>query len=385
MNKKQLLPCELALHILGFLDAASLLQMTCVSRHWKLLSDDQRLWRQLFHANGWKSNQKAMENYLRSSCQISKPSHERFINWRRLYHNRTCIERRWREGKCKMRVFPPENHRGDMHMEGIYCIQYDNDKIVSGSRDHTIKIWDMRTGECRKTLYAHTRSVLCLQYDDEFLFSGSSDTTIIQWNIRTGQIVRTLRGHSESVLNLRFQKDQMVSCSKDKTVRIWNLKTGTVSRVLRGHRAAVNAVQFKGNRVVSASGDRAIKLWDMETGKCLKTFDSHTRGIAGSSDQTIKIWNAATGECLHTLIGHMALVRSLQVDANTDRIVSGSYDSSLKIWSLKQGCLVRSVSQAIEGRILNVQFDFARIVCCSNLGKIVIYDFSHGIDTQFLL
>ncbi len=36
-------------------------------------------------------------------------------------------------------------------------------------------------------------------------------------------------------------------------------------------------------------------------------------------------------------------------------------------------------------RILNLQFDFSKIVCCSNLGKIVMYDFTHGMDTQFLL
>lgn len=94
---------------------------------------------------------------------------------------------------------------------------------------------------------------------------------------------------------------------------------------------------------------------------CLRTFDSHSRGIAcvefdgkwivsGSSDQTIKVWNAETGECLHTLVGHTDLVRTLQLDAEADRIISGSYDGSLKIWSLSQGQLVRTLGQAIEGR-----------------------------------
>ncbi|KAI9322726.1 WD40-repeat-containing domain protein [Dichotomocladium elegans] len=319
----------------------------------------------------------------------------RFINWHRLYRNRFLIDRRWREGKCKMRVFPPEEAQCDMHLEAIYCIQFDDDKIVSGSRDRTIKIWDMQTGECRKTLMAHSASVLCLQYDDRYIFSGSSDATIIQWDIRTGSVIRVLYGHTESVLNLKFSGNRLVSCSKDRTVRIWDLETGKTLRTLRGHRAAVNAVQFDGNRIVSASGDRTIKLWDMETGQCIRTFDSHSRGIAcvefdnerivsGSSDQTIKIWDAATGRCLHTLAGHTDLVRTLQMNPISDRIISGSYDGSLRIWSLSQGKHLRSLSQAIDGRVLNLQYDYARIVCCSNLAKIVKYDFSHGIDTQFL-
>ncbi|KAL0084916.1 WD40-repeat-containing domain protein [Phycomyces blakesleeanus] len=286
---------------------------------------------------------------------------KRFINWRRLYRNRTLVDRRWRDGKYKMRVFPPSSSMADMHTEGIYCVQFDNDKIVSGSRDQTIKIWDIRTGECRTTLQAHNASVLCLQYDDNYILSGSSDATIIQWDIRTGEIIQVLAGHGESVLNLRFAKDRLVSCSKDRTIRVWDLETGTMLKQLIGHRAAVNALQFKDNRVVSASGDRTIKLWDMETGQCLRTFDSHSRGIAcvefdgnrivsGSSDQTIKIWDVATGECLHTLSGHTELVRTLQIDTASDRIVSGSYDGSLKVWGLNQGNLLLSLGQAIEGR-----------------------------------
>lgn len=188
----------------------------------------------------------------------------RFINWRRLYRNRSIIERRWREGKCKMKTFPPNNNAlMDMHLEGIYCIQFDDNKIISGSRDHTIKVWDMRTGECRRTLLGHSASVLCLQYDDRYIISGSSDATMIQWDVATGEIMRTFFGHDKSVLNLRFRGNRIVSCSRDCTLRIWDLESGTTIRILRGHRAAVNAVQFAHDRLVSASGDRTIKLWDM--------------------------------------------------------------------------------------------------------------------------
>lgn len=125
-------------------------------------------------------------------------------------------------------------------------------------------------------------------------------------------------------------------------------------------------------------------------------MDSHSRGIAcveydgqyiisGSSDQSIRVWCADTGKCLHTLEGHTDLVRTLQLDSKSQRIVSGSYDGSLKIWNLQDGKLLKSYNQLVHGRILNLQFDYGRIVCCSNLGKIVMYDFTHGIDTQFLL
>lgn len=487
-----LLPYEIKIDILYYLDSKSLVCMSCVSKQWKTTSEDPQLWKDFYISSGWSFNETAIKNYLsmrpigksvsstlsnhqysllprlkpfkapisliservarqqiqstssenesniqhvRSSrsqplsiCReplshviterpvVNKPltrrnikcddtltyhynetTDTRHINWKRLYRNKSLIEKRWKEGKCKMRQFPSSGADLVEHNGGIYCLQFNESILVTGSRDRYLKIWDIRTGSLIRTLKGHLGSVLCLQFDGRFLISGSSDAALIVWDIHTAERIRTLRGHEESVLNVKFKDDVLVSCSKDRTVRIWHLSDdgkATIRFVLRGHRAAVNAVQFKDDRVVSASGDRAIKIWDMNSGECLKTLDSHSRGIAciefdgkyivsGSSDQTIKVWNAITGECVHTLISHTDLVRTLQLDSQSKRIISGSYDGTLKIWGLETGSLL-NLTQAPLGRVLNLQFDFGRIICCSNLGKIIIYDFSHGIDTQFL-
>ncbi|CAO3637573.1 unnamed protein product [Mucor fragilis] len=325
-------------------------------------------------------------------------SDTRYIHWQALYQNRLKIEQRWKNGSCKVRMFPPANCPvSDLHTEGIYCIQFDKEKMVTGSRDRTIKIWDIQSGKCKMTLRGHTGSVLCLQYDAQDVVSGSSDTSLIVTDIETGVVKRTLSGHADSVLSLRLvSKDQIISCSKDRTLRLWNKHTGECIRQFNGHRAAVNAVQWHDNRVVSASGDRTIKIWDLNTGACLKTLESHTRGVAcvefdgtfivsGSSDQTIKVWDATSGECVYTLVGHTELVRTIQLDPVAKRIISGCYNGHLKIWSLDEGRALRDLGQATEGRILNLKFDFSKIACCSNLVKIVIYDFADGIDTKFLL
>ncbi|OAC99954.1 hypothetical protein MUCCIDRAFT_147969, partial [Mucor lusitanicus CBS 277.49] len=426
----QILPYEIAIQILYYLDLTSLSCMSRVNKRWKQICEDQTLWRSLFYASGWSANQASIDRYLSSipasASDDSIPQtipqktrgittnssaiyhyHEesdlRFINWKRLYRNRRLIDHRWQDGKCKMRPFPPTQHINGMllfedvqHNSGIYCLQFDNNLLVTGSRDRNLKMWNIKTGQLIHTLEGHTGSVLCLQFDHRYLISGSSDSTLIIWDIVSGEKVKTLNGHGESVLNVKLLGNTIVSCSKDRTVRTWDLEKGISKVTFRGHRAAVNAVQFKGDRIVSASGDRTIKIWDMNTGECLKTLDSHSRGIAcveydgqyivsGSSDQSIKVWDAITGECIHTLLGHTDLVRTLQLNSKAKTIVSGSYDGSLKIWNLEEGKVTRTLNQTLHGRILNLQFDFSKIVCCSNLGKIVMYDFTHGMDTQFLL
>ncbi|KAF9579508.1 hypothetical protein BGW38_004205, partial [Lunasporangiospora selenospora] len=300
------------------------------------------------------------------------------INWKHLCKQRKRLEKNWNKGIHQAKDLPG-------HTEGIYCIQFDEHKIVSGSRDNTIKIWDLTTGRCLRTYTGHSASVLCLQYDEERIVSGSSDTTIIVWDLDTGAILQRLRGHADSVLSLRFEKDTVVSCSKDRTVKIWKISTGEMLRTLSGHRAAVNAVQFSPENsvspfagspriVVSASGDRSIKIWSFETGECLRTLEGHARGIAciqfesniivsGSSDRSIKIWDLARGECIKTLVGHEDLVRTLQFSGG--RIISGGYDETLKIWDQESGRLLADLEGGHHHRVFKLQFNESKIVSCS--------------------
>ena len=58
--------------------------------------------------------------------------------------------------------------------------------------DHTIKIWNLESGECVRTLHGHDGGVLCLHYSGKRLASGSVDSTIRVWDISSGEC-HTLR------------------------------------------------------------------------------------------------------------------------------------------------------------------------------------------------
>ncbi|KAL6958083.1 negative regulation of NIK/NF-kappaB signaling [Sarracenia purpurea var. burkii] len=134
-----------------------------------------------------------------------------------------------------------------------------------------------------EVLTGHTGSVLCLQYDENVIISGSSDSTVRVWDVKTGEMINTLIHHCEAVLHLRFSNDMMVTCSKDRSIAVWDMASPTeitLRRVLVGHRAAVNVVDFDDKYIVSASGDRTIKVWNTMSCEFIRTLNGHKRGIA---------------------------------------------------------------------------------------------------------
>ena len=117
-----------------------------------------------------------------------------------LFQDIEAIESNWRCGKHNLQRI---NCRSE-NSKGVYCLQYDDQKIVSGLRDNTIKMWDRQSLACQRVLTGHTGSVLCLQYDERVIISGSSDSTVRVWDVTSGEHITTLIHHCEAVLHLRY-------------------------------------------------------------------------------------------------------------------------------------------------------------------------------------
>lgn len=390
--------------ILSYLDAKSLYNASLVCKEWRRIVREGFLWKKLIERKvrsdrvwaglvrrrGWDTD------LFKPPPIILKESD--YTKHQILYFNIVAdiedLEKRWSEGEHNTQKILCRSENS----KGVYCIQYDDDKIVSGLRDNTIKVWDRQTLNCTRTFQGHTGSVLCLQYDDKVIVSGSSDATVRVWDVNdlnNSQPLNTVIQHTEAVLHLKFNKNMMVTCSKDRTIIIWEMVSALdvkVRQILVGHRAAVNVVDFDDKYIVSASGDRSIKVWDASTCDFVKTLNGHRRGIAclqyrdklvvsGSSDNSIRIWDIESGLCLRILDGHEELVRCIRFDSR--RIVSGAYDGKIKVWDLKaaleegtpEGNLCLKTLLAHSGRVFRLQFDEFQIVSSSHDDTIIIWDF----------
>ena len=79
---------------------------------------------------------------------------------------------------------------------GSVCISSDGTRIISGSEDKNVKIWDILSGECFSILKGHTNIVtsVCISNDGSVIISGSDDKTIKIWDVLSEECLNTLSG-----------------------------------------------------------------------------------------------------------------------------------------------------------------------------------------------
>ncbi|KAL9540214.1 hypothetical protein MBANPS3_009811 [Mucor bainieri] len=368
------LPSELNIKILLLLDSKSLLSLsqTCKQLFQLCHGSHHYLWQTLFHAD--------------HVPKITKPVTLPYYD---LYKNHHELNKRWKKGHVNTRYLTG-------HEDSVYCLVWVGPNlVVSGSRDRSIKLWNLANQQNALVLTKtnHDGSVLCLRASSDmtWLVSGSSDSTCLIWSLPDLEPQNRLIGHAGGVLDVCIVGDMIVSSSRDATIRVWDRHRGTELKRLVGHAGPVNALGSHGGLVVSASGDTTLKLWDIETGNCLKTFSGHTRGLAcvrfdgnliysGGQDNKLKVWDVASGKCISTLTGHSDLIRT--IDSFQNIVVSGSYDRTLRVWDIKQNKCLLSFQSGHSSWIFNCLSNRTKIISAGQDKRIMVLDFGHNLVTM---
>ncbi|MEH2047800.1 nSTAND1 domain-containing NTPase, partial [Nostoc sp.] len=286
------------------------------------------------------------------------------------------------------------------HSDSVISVAYspNGQQLASASRDKTIKIWDVSSGQLLKTLTGHSDSVISVAYspNGQQLASASWDKTIKIWDVSSGQLLKTLTGHSSKVISVAYSLNgqQLASASTDKTIKIWDVSSGQLLKTLTGHSSEVISVAYSpnGQQLASASWDKTIKIWDVSNGQLLKTLTGHSSSVysvayspngqqlaSASTDKTIKIWDVSSGQLLKTLTGHSSKVYSVAYSPNGQQLASASWDKTIKIWDVSSGQLLKTLT-GHSSKVISVAYSLngQQLASASTDKTIKIWDVSSG-------
>jgi WD40 repeat protein len=278
--------------------------------------------------------------------------------------------------------------------------------VVAAAEDNTIRVWNIRTGDCEMRLAGHTDRVnaLCVVGDGE-LVSGSEDFTMRRWNLAAGGAVAeiaagTFTEKSITSLTPMGNTQAIATCHWDSKVFNVDVDDGRFETFNTGSRGGhiESSCAVDADHVAVGTADGEIQVWDVT--RPLRTHrlrGGHEEGVSvgaicmlpngslasGGEDNKLLLWDMRTRRVLHELEEHTDTVSAVCA-VGTQHVASGSRDATIRLWDTATGACVKVITEH-TGPITGLCVVDGRLVSASEDGRILVLDPGAGIRTAGFL
>jgi len=280
-----------------------------------------------------------------------------------------------------------------------------NDFIISISDDESgaIRVWDLNTGQCIRTLegFPNSASAVCLSPDGRYVIAGTHQDTLQVYrtsfdkHFKSAMIMSFPKGFNE----IKMERDRLheavrlvvdlydrgnYSESYSTLMKAWK-EAGNVDHpevkeqyhqlrkkgraaglsysFLRGmgtgHTELVHSVCTCPDSPLgfSVSADGTLRLWDLQTGQFVRSFKGYAGAVAISNDgrhvvsagKTIRVWDFKTGQCTRKIEGHAWSIRSVAFTPDGRHAVFGCDENNVRLWDLQEGVCVHRMEGHLYG------------------------------------
>ncbi|KAF6092873.1 CMT1A duplicated region transcript 1 [Phyllostomus discolor] len=145
--------------------------------------------------------------------------------------------------------------------------------LLSGSYDLSIRYWDLKSGACVRIFNGHQGTVTCMDLYKNRLVSGARDCQVKEWDVETGKCLKTFK-HKDPILATRINDTYIVSSCERGIVKVWHIAMAQLVKTLSGHEGAVKCLCFDEWHLLSGSADGLVMAWSMvgKYERCLMAY-----------------------------------------------------------------------------------------------------------------
>ena len=303
--------------------------------------------------------------------------------------------------------------------------------LASASRDSTVKIWDIKTGECIKTVSGKS-SITSVIYISPEKIAFSEEDEICLYHLAKEETVSLYRKPQWNIQQLNVKKHELICAAGEATLSIWNMGKDNQSHEVLKHSDSIQAINIdEAGNIITISLDQSIRFWNLNGTfqKNSKKLDSKLIYMAHSAKRKkiavstekgkVYVWNIQTDEyiklsdhkglvgkvlfgnqtdilvtcgffdqtiriyekekCIHVLKGHERWIHDLLLTKDDSTLISSSHDTTIRIWDTKTGqCqkVLRGHTKSLTSLALSL--DENKLASGSRDGTIRIWDTRNG-------
>ncbi len=281
--------------------------------------------------------------------------------------------------------------------------------LAAGTAEGTVRLWDVATGEIRRTLtptsgYLHVPvQEVAFSPDAAALatYSGVEGGTVQVWDVASGKS-RTIGGASW-VSSVAFSPDGAILAIADVSggVTLWDVATGEDRGSIASEPSGgALSIAFSPDGAILATGDGRghVQLWEVLAGEIHRTLTGHTASltsldfspdggllVTGSEDGTARLWDTVSGEAHHTFTLPGASEVYAVAFASQDTVAAGSADGMARLWDTAAGEPRRTLTgHGVAVTSLACGADGITLASSDAAGTIRVWDTAAGTPRQRL-
>jgi WD40 repeat protein len=277
---------------------------------------------------------------------------------------------------------------------GLTALAFSPDGKAMACGGKSIHLFDLASKKEWMQDFGHEETVTCvaLSAQKDYLISGSRDETICIWDLRKGVGVSRTQAHKAGVLSLVFFPNSkgFASAGWDNEIKIWDFPDANLQKILRGHQGPVRSIDVSadGKLLASGSHDKTVRVWNVQSGQEIKSFhhdrrvdfvrfspDGETLAFSSGgpwADETINLWNWKKGNERRVLSKPGSCL-----DFTRDgRILVACGRSRITVWEILTGKMVSELWNDAEITAVCVCSDAKTFISCDRNGWVKVWDFT---------